>query len=212
MRPWGSSLRRRYWLYSAGLAVPMAQVGHVLSYALHYGGAAGTIQSGGAHAYFPELLKASLGVLAAGALAGLLLIGAGRILLGERLGWERRPGLPFPGLALACFCFQLDVYVVQEVVEAVVGGQALSAQLLATVCVWGLVGQGPFALLAALALHWLSIRLELVLGELRYALERPALLVPFLPIALPVHALAGSARVRYLARAASPTRGPPVSR
>jgi hypothetical protein len=212
MRPWGTSLRRRYWLYSAGLAVPMAQVGHLLSYALHYGGAAGAIQSSGTHAYFPELLKASLGVLAAGLLAALLLIGAARILLGERLGNERRPGLPFADLALACLCFQLDVYVVQEVAEAVVGGQALSGQLLATVCAWGLVGQGPLALLAALALHWLSIRLQPVLAELRYALERPALDVPFLSIGVQTHAPPGPGRVRYVSRAASPTRGPPVSR
>jgi hypothetical protein len=190
----------------------MAQVGHVLSYALHYGGSAGAIQSSGAHAYFPELLKASLGVLAAGLLATLLLIGAGRILVGERLGYERRAGFPFLDLALACFCFQLDVYVSQEVVEAIVGGQALSPQLLATVCAWGLVGQAPLALLAALALHWLSMRLDLVLGELRYALERPALDVPFPSISVQVHAPSGWERAGCLWRAASPTRGPPLSR
>jgi len=190
----------------------MAQVGHVLSYALHYGGASGAIQSAGTHAYFPELLKASIAVPAAGLLAALLLIGAGRVLVGERFGYERRPGLAFPDLALACFCFQLDVYVVQEVVEAVVGGQALSAQLLAAVCAWGLVGQGPLALLAALALHWLSIELEPVLGELRYALGRLTLDVPFLPIAVQVHAPPRCERARYLSRTASPTRGPPGTR
>jgi hypothetical protein len=190
----------------------MAQVGHLLSYAVRYGGAAGAIQSGGAHAYFPELLKAGLGVLATGLLAALLLIGAGRIILGERLGFERGPGLRYADLAVACFCFQLDVYVVQEVAEAVVGGHALNAQLLATVCAWGVVGQGPLALLAALALRWLSTRLELVLGELRYALDRPALDVPFLSVAAPAPAAPGCQRLRPAFRAASPTRGPPASR
>lgn len=190
----------------------MAQVGHVLSYAVRYGGASGAIQSAGTHAYFPELLKGALGLLAACLLAALLLIGAGRLCLGERMGLERRPGLPYRDLALACFCFQLDVFLVQEVTEAVVGGQALNVQLLATVCVWGLVGQGPLALLAALALHWLSTRLDLVIGELRYQLERPALEVPLLAIAVPVQPPPAGGLPRHRFRAASPTRGPPASR
>jgi hypothetical protein len=190
----------------------MAQIGHVLSYALRYGGASWAIQSGGTHAYFPELLKAGVGFLAAGLLGALLLIGAGRIFLGERLGYQRRCGIPLFDLVVACFCLQLDVYIVQEILEAVASGQDLSLQLMATVVAWGLIGQAPLALLAALALHWLSTRLELVIGRLRWVLARAALDVPpLLATPLPRPPL-GPCSLDQVALTVSPTRGPPTIR
>jgi hypothetical protein len=189
----------------------MAQVGHVLSYAARYGGGAAAVQHSGAHAYFPDLLKAGVAVLAAAMLAALLLIGAGRVLLGRSLGYERRPGIPILALIVACLCFQLDVYIVQEVLEAIASGQALTVQMLASVAAFGLVGQGPLALLAALALHWLSAKLELVIGEVRYALDRPLPDVPPVVAAMRLpRAPLGSRPLQQVPRAACVTRGPPA--
>jgi hypothetical protein len=208
-----ASLRRRYRLYAAVTAVPMAQVGHVLSYTARYGGAATTIQRSGAHAYFPEFFKAGVGVLAGAMLAGLLVIGAGRLLLARNLGYRRRPGIPIPDLIVACLCFQFDVYLVQEVLEALGSGQVLTMQLLATVAVFGLVGQGPVALLAALALHWLSTRLELVLRQLHCTLDRRVTNRPPVLAAVPVPpAPSGVRLLQQISRAACPTRGPPAVR
>ena len=212
MRRAGASQRRRYWLYAALFAVPMAQFGHVVSYAVRYGGGAVAVQSSGAHAYFPELVRASLGLLAAAVLAALLVIGAGRLLLGRALSYERRPGIPILELVVACFCFQLDVYVLQEALESVASGQALTAHLLVTVIVYGLVGQGPLALLAALALHLLSAGLEQVLGQLRFALERPVGDAPLLAAPSLPRSPADSPRLQQVCLAACGTRGPPAVR
>lgn len=210
MRRSGAPLRRRYWLYAGVLAVPMAQLGHVVSYSARYGSGAVAVQSSGVHAYFPDFLKVGTGLLAAAVLAALLIMGAGRLVLGRTLGYERRPRIPIFDLVVACVCFQLDVYIVQEVVEAFVSGQAPTLQLLATVVTFGLVGQGPLALLAALALYLLSTRLEPILEELRYALDRPMPDAPLLAVASLPRQPFDSRRLPQVARAACATRGPPA--
>jgi hypothetical protein len=125
-----------------GLAVPLAELGHVLAYGLR-------VSNTGAHAYFPSAFHA------AGALIGALLLAAlGVLVLGRLLGGrtKRRPAWSFTLLFLGLLLSQLLVYLLQEGLEA---GRAPGH---ATV-VLGLVAQQPVALLAALALHWLSARL-----------------------------------------------------
>lgn len=207
----GGAPRGRYWLYAAAVAGPLAQLGHVVSYTARYGTAAGAIQSAGVHAYFPTLLKSSAGLLGAAVLTALLLMGGGRLVLGERLGFRRRPGIPIPELMLACLCFQFDVYVLQEVLELLASGQALTAHALASVAVWGLVGQCPVALLAAVALHWLSARLELALTRLRSTRALPALPVPPAAMLVRPQVPFDTGALRQTALAAFATRGPPAT-
>jgi hypothetical protein len=125
-----------------GLALPQAELGHLIGYGLR-------IPRDGAHVYFPNVLQAAGALVGAGLLVALGVLVLARILAGEVP--RRRPwsfALLFSGLLFA----QVGIFLVQEGLEA----HAIPA--LATVAT-GLLGQQPVALLAALALRWLSARL-----------------------------------------------------
>ena len=66
-----------------GVAVAGSQAGHLLAYALRFGPAAQQMQSAGAHAYFPSLIKTTIGVLAIAVVASLVVIGLARV-VGKR--------------------------------------------------------------------------------------------------------------------------------
>ena len=70
--------RGRFALAGLGLGLAASQAGHLLAYELRYGSAAAQLQSAGAHAYFPAVVKTGLGAAAAVTLLGLLVVGFAR--------------------------------------------------------------------------------------------------------------------------------------
>jgi hypothetical protein len=200
---------RRNALAIVGLGVLGSQAGHLLAYQLRFGAAAQQVQSAGGHSYFPLLAKTGLGVIAVALLAGLLLVGLARVLGGRRIETASRPS--YVGLLARLFTIQLAVFGIQEVVEATVAGASTGSA--ADLLLWGTLGQLPIAALAALALGWLSIRVESAAGAIRAAVAATAAFIP-LPAPLTVAANPSTGHALLMSRVAGSSlakRGPPSS-
>lgn len=159
----------------AGLAlgVMASQAGHLLAYQLRFGAAAGQLESTGVHTYFPMLVKMGLGLVAAFAMLALIAVAAARLVAGRKLGRAQAPS--FLRLVAMLFCLQLACFVVQETVEMAAGAASTTAPAL---LLWGTAGQLPVAVLAALALRWLAVRVGPALALL---LAPPAPVLQFAP-------------------------------
>ncbi len=155
--------RARSALFGLGLGVVASQAGHLLAYALRYGAGAWQLQSSGAHAYFPVLVKTGLGVVASATLVGLLLVSFARIAAGRPV--PHQPAPSFLRLIAVLFTVQLTCFLLQEAAEAAVGGAPPSSP--AVLLLWGTAGQLPVALVAALALRWLLMRLGPAVARLQ---------------------------------------------
>jgi hypothetical protein len=129
-------------LLLGALAVPFAELGHLVAYGAR-------VPSGGPHIYFPTVLQLAGGALGAALLASLAVLALARLLTGVTA--RSRPW-SFPLLFAGLLAAQLVVFLVQEALEA------RSLPRLSTVSL-GLLAQQPIALLAAVALRWLSARL-----------------------------------------------------
>jgi hypothetical protein len=203
------SRRPRAGLISALLlALPMSQLGHLLAYALRFGPEAAVRQSTGAHAYFPILLQAGAAALGGALLALLLLLGVARFMVGLRNDRFPEGGWPVAPLLLTLLAAQLAIFAGQELVEAwLVGLPAAPAAHLAG---WGLAGQLPVALLAALGLGWISARVRRAVRRLRRA--RPTTARP-MGAALPQPGLSPATVTGLLpvVRGGLVNRGPPFS-
>lgn len=190
-----------------GFGALLSQLGHLLVYQVQFGAAAQSVQSSGAHAYFPTLVKTSLGVVAAAVLCLLLVIGAARLATGGRV--RSVAGAPsYLSLLGALFTIQLVVYGLQETVESMVAGAAIATA--PHLLLMGSVGQLPVAVLAALALKWLLVRFESAIAELRVA---PASIpMPVEPATVAVSAWYRlDLPLRPVASASLAKRGPPSS-
>ena len=190
-----------------GFGALLAQLGHLLVYQLQFGAAALAVQSTQAHAYYPALVKTSLGLVAAAVLVSLLVIGAARLATGGSV--RAVAGAPsYVSLLGALFTIQLVVFGLQETVESLAAGTA--AATAPHLLLMGSVGQLPVALLAALALKWLLVKFESAITELRVALSS-------IPMPIEPAALAASAWLRLdllprpVASASLAKRGPPSS-
>jgi hypothetical protein len=158
-------LRRSGVITAFLLALPMSQLGHLLAYWLQFGPAAVARQSTGAHAYFPALLHAGGAALGAVLLAVLMLLGVARFMVGLRNDRVPEGGWPVWPLLLTLLGAQLAIFAGQELVEASLA--ALPAAPPGHLLGWGLVGQLPVALLAALGLSWISARVRRAVRGLR---------------------------------------------
>lgn len=196
----------RTWI--CRLALPLvalagSQVGHLLAYQLWLGPRAGALESHGAHTLFPVLVGAAAAGLGATLLTSLLVIGAARLLRGS--GLRRSAGRPLLQTFALAFTIQLAVFLVQELVETWVAG--VTPPSIAQILLWGIAGQLPVAGAAALALNWISSRIDGALAVLRSGLRRPALprvdLLVLIPAPPPGDAL------RVSAQPALAKRGPP---
>ena len=146
-----------------GLGLLASQAGHLVAYQIRFGAAAQQVQSSGAHGYFPGVAKTALGAVAATLVAGMLLVGLARILSGRR---ERSVSKPsYVSILAFLFSIQLAVFAAQEVAEGLIAQSTIGSapQLL----LWGTLGQLPIAVVAALALRWLSARVESAVGAIR---------------------------------------------
>lgn len=203
---------RRRWLLSAGLlGLPLSGLGHAIAYVCRYGPRGLSLQGQGVHAYFPDTFALCAAALGAVLVAGLVVGGIGHVALGRGAGRRPMPRRRALDLILVVAAVQLQVYVVQETVEALRSGVQLDVPWLLAMLGWGLAGQLPVAALAGLGLSWLSARFEPALARLRSLCRacRPAATVP-VPVAVPVRpAPDAAARLAGVAPAALVKRGPP---
>jgi hypothetical protein len=190
-----------------GFGAILSQLGHLLVYQLQFGSAALTLQSTGAHSYFPTLVKTSLGLAAAAVLASLLLMCAARFLTGARAR-AIAGGPSYVRLLGALFTIQLVSFALQETVESMAAGTAFATA--PHLLLIGSVGQLPVAMLAALALKWLLVQFETAVAEIRVALASvPKSIMP--PIVV-VSAWGDIDLVRRpIAGTSLAQRGPPLS-
>jgi hypothetical protein len=163
-------VKRRGWVWpslAAALAIPLTEGGHTLAYLGRYGPQGLHLESVGAHAYFPDLLRLSACVVGLVLLVSLVLLATGRVLIGRGLGLAptgRQAVLP---LFLTAAIVQLDCYLVQETLETLLSGQPFTFGVLGSILLWGAVGQLPLAAALACAVSWLSVRLTAIGERLR---------------------------------------------
>jgi hypothetical protein len=191
-----------------GLALAGTEAGHLLAYQLRFGAGAFRVQSTGVHAYFPLVVKTTLGAVALALIVGLLMAGAARLLAGGR--GPRRAGGSFIGLLATLFTMQLALYMGQEVAEAIAGG--LPPDSASNLLLWGMVGQLPVALAGTAALRWFWTRVEAVASELSSS-ARVYLPAP-VPATLAVVVVRDHDRALVPAQAVRSSfvkRGPPIS-
>lgn len=159
-----------------GVAILGSQAGHLLAYELRYGAAAQQLQSTGAHAYFPALMKTALGVVAMAMITALLIVGFARLAAGRKV--ERLSAPSFLRLVAGLYTVQLALFFIQETVEGSPASQ---------LALWGFLGQLPAAAAGALALRWLLARLGPALAWLgRYAAAPQLLPFKSAPAARPL--------------------------
>jgi hypothetical protein len=189
------------------LGALLAQAGHLLAYQIQFGAAAQAVQSQGAHGYFPAFAKTGLGLLAVALLVSLLLIGIAKLVPGRAVVITGR-GPSYLTLLSALFTIQLVCFIAQETIESMAAGVAILSGL--SLILLGTAGQLPVAIFAALALKWLSVRVDTALltlrSELAVMLAAPApisLLRP-IPTLAAVPALAETCPTVYI------KRGPPA--
>ncbi|MGH7763122.1 MAG: hypothetical protein ACREOM_01730 [Candidatus Dormibacteraceae bacterium] len=199
---------RRVWVLFGALALLGSQAGHLLAYEVRFGAAAQQLQASGSHAYFPTLAKTGLGALAAVSIGGLFMVGLARIASGRPLARDRAAP-PYLRLVAAMFTIQLAVFVGQELTEGAVAGLAQAPVL--ALLFWGTLGQLPVALIGALALRWLLLRMRAAVTEINAA---------FAPARPEIHVVAavtnaggehGQLVVGSVAETSPAKRGPPSS-
>jgi hypothetical protein len=198
---------RRLSLAAGGLAVGLvaSQAGHLLAYALLYGPVAGRMQSTGAHSYFPTFVKTAFGLAAAFVLLSMVVIGLARLLAGRRLESSSSPS--YLRLLAMLFCLQLTFFVVQESVEIAAGAPATSAPAL---LLWGSLGQLPVAVVAALALRWIAVRVAPAIASLLRPMAGAIRLTQYV-VATPALPLAVEAATPLTTLSLTVTRrGPPL--
>jgi hypothetical protein len=207
--PFFSTLLGRGGLITALLlALPMSQLGHLLAYAVRFGPEAAARQSSGAHAYFPALLQVGTAALGAALVAVLLMVGVARFMVGLRNDRVPEGGWPVLPLLLTLLGAQLLIFAGQELVEARLFG--LPAAPVGHLLAWGIAGQLPVALTAAIGLSWISSRVRSAVRRLRR--WRPVAVVPrgALP-AVPGWAPPAVGGFVPVAPAGFVNRGPPFS-
>lgn len=185
-----------------------SQAGHLVAYQVRFGAAAQQLQSSGAHAYFPGVVRSSLGVAAAIVLTGMFAIGLARILSGRPIRHGSGPN--YLRLVAVLYTVQLATFAGQEVVESLLAGApvASAAQLL----LFGTLGQLPVAVIAAAGLRWLLIRFDSAIGEIRIALAAAPRQFSWAAIAIPLWSHASNKLILgSVAGASLVKRGPPSS-
>jgi hypothetical protein len=200
-------------LAAALIGLPLSELGHVAVYLARYGEAGLTLQTQGIHGYFPQLLGLSVSLMGALLLAALVFGGLGRVALSRGMGLNPRSGQPPLAMFVVAAAVQLAVYVLQETVETLLIGRSLDVWWLVQMLAWGMAGQVPIAMLAAVGMTWLSIRFDAGVSTLRSLWQAcQAWLVPP-PVFTAGWSPVPDAAVRRTAlpRTAHQKRGPPVS-
>jgi hypothetical protein len=191
-----------------GLGLLGSQAGHLLAYQIRFGAAAQHLQSSGVHAYFPLVAKTALGAAATTLIGALVLVGLARILSGRRVTTATEPS--YVSVLAILFSIQLATFAAQEIAEAAIAGS--SAASAPDLMLWGAMGQLPIACVGALALRWLSARVEAAVGLIRDLVGATVSLSPAPSIAIPVYAASDQALLTTrVAWSNVARRGPPSS-
>jgi hypothetical protein len=191
-----------------GFGLLGSQAGHLLAYQVRFGAAAQQLQMSGAHAYFPGLVRASLGVTAALVLTSMFVIGLARILSGRSIRSDSAPN--FLRLVAMLYTVQLACFAGQEVGEALVAGTPVTSA--SHLLLWGTLGQLPVAVLAAAGVRWILVRFESAIGEIRIALAAvPKHTSPIALVVFPWGQLDRNLVLRPVTGASLIKRGPPSS-
>lgn len=190
-----TQVRRRYDILAACMAVPLSQLGHLLVYLVRYGLAGSFHESHGAHAYFPSIAKASAGLVGLLVLLAVALVALARLAGARRVtGHRRASAAALPELVAVLLPLQLAIFIAQETIELLAAGRLTGVGDVPLL--WGLAGQLPVALLAALFLRWASIAVERAIDRLRFWLDLvvgpPTLAAPVTAAPVPVVSLAGA--------------------
>jgi hypothetical protein len=157
----------RYLLCAAFLSVVLAELGHQLGFVERYGSQGFALEGVGIHQYFPTLMSVVGAGLGGVTLAVLLVLSLGRLAVGGALGQTRHQGVPVRRLLPVLLALQLAVYLTQETSEALASSQLVTTPWVVSTVAWGLAAQVPIALLAGLALSWLSARLDHAITAIR---------------------------------------------
>jgi hypothetical protein len=200
---------RRRAVAVLGFGLLGSQAGHLLAYQMRFGAAAQQIQSSGTHAYFPLVAKTALGVASAALIGGLLLVGLARILSGRRARSVSEPS--FISLLAVLFSIQLAAFASQEVVESLIAGSTVGSA--PDLLLWGALGQLPIAVIAAVGLRWVGVRVEAAVGAIR-EIVNTTMPGPMAAAPVAIRAYAVQDRALLMARVAGTSlarRGPPSS-
>lgn len=189
-----------------GFGAVLSQAGHLLAYEVQFGAAAQTVQSSGAHAYFPMVAKTGLGIASAALIVALLVIGAARY-LARGAKSERADGPAYLSLLAPLFTVQIACFCLQETIESMVAGAPVASVL--HLLLVGTVGQLPVAVLGALALNWLLTRFGAAMVTLRAAVAASPLAVATPRVVLLPRALHLQPALVEACPAAYIKRGPP---
>jgi hypothetical protein len=191
-----------------GFGVLLSQLGHLLVYQLQFGSGAQLVQSTGAHAYFPAFAKTSTGLAAAAVLVSVLIIGAARLATGRPVRIIRG-GPSYMRLLGALFTIQLVAFAIQETAESIAAGGAIPTA--PHLLLLGTVGQLPVAIIAALALKWIFVRIESAVLDLRTVVASIRFAIATLPLVLLPRVMSLEPALVEACPAAYIKRGPPPS-
>ena len=188
--------------------VSASQLGHLITYFVRFGSGALAAQSTGAHAYYP-----SVGVLAGGlggatVLFALAAIALARLIAGRAAGLRVTSGWRIWELFAALFTIQLAIYAGQETMESVLANAPVAGALV--LILLGSIGQLPAALIAAVAISWISKRFTGAVAVLRAAIRPRVIRLNFVVPVQPM--VVGQTRLIVLAQSSPRSlakRGPP---
>ena len=161
----------RYTWCAVLISSVLAELGHQLGFVERFGTSGLALEGVGVHQYFPILMSVAGAGLGGAILAVLLILSLGRLALGGALGRTPHLTVPVRRLLPILLALQLAVYLTQETFEALASGQLVGMPWLISTLTWSLAAQAPVALLAALALSWLSARLDRAIAAIRRAAQ-----------------------------------------
>lgn len=188
--------------------VSASQLGHLISYFVRFGSGALAAESTGVHAYYPSVGVLAGGLGGAAILFALAAIALARLIAGRAAGLRVTSGWRIWELFAALFTIQLVIYASQETLEAILGNASLPGAL--DLILLGSIGQLPAALIAAVAISWISKRFVGAVAVLRAAIRPRVVRLNFTVPVQPI--VAGQARLVVLSQSSLRSlakRGPP---
>jgi hypothetical protein len=188
--------------------VSASQLGHLISYFVRFGSGTLAAESTGVHTYYPSVGVVAGGLGSAAILFALAAIALARLIAGRAAGLRVTSGWRVWELFAALFTIQLVIYASQETLESILGNAPVPGAL--DLILLGAIGQLPAALIAAVALSWISKRFVGAVAVLRAAIRPRVIRLNF---AVPIQPIvAGQTRLVVLTQSSPRSlakRGPP---
>ena len=189
-------------------AVSASQLGHLISYFVRFGSGALAAQSTGVHAYYPSVGVVVGGLGGAAIVFALAAIALARVIASRAVGLRVTSGWRIWEVFAALFTIQIVIYAGQETLESILGNAPVAGAL--DLILLGSIGQLPAALIAAVAISWISTRFGGAVAVLRAAIRPRVIRLNFTVPVQPI--VAGQARLVVLTQSSPRSlakRGPP---